>query len=202
MAKLKQKVDLILHPVRMRLLLSLVGQPHTAQELAEMLPDVPQATLYRHLNRLAEGGVVAVIEERAVRGATEKVYAADAHAGFVSPDEMAQASRDEHMRFFLAFMATLLDDYSRYLQRKHIDLLADGVGYRKHVLYLSEEEFAEFVQRLNESLAPFFQNEPTPDRTARLFSTIMMPGDGTIAAAEPQPVDQTTAAEQPDERSE
>ena len=70
------KPDLILHPIRMRIILALAqGRSLTAQELGAALPDVAQATLYRHLNRLLKGGVLAVVDERQVRGAVERIYA-------------------------------------------------------------------------------------------------------------------------------
>ena len=47
--------DLLLHPVRLRIVQALVGSPMTPLHLKEQLGDVPQATLYRHLSQLFEG---------------------------------------------------------------------------------------------------------------------------------------------------
>lgn len=41
------KVDLLLHPVRLRVVQALLGQEMTPQQLVDALGDVPQATLYR-----------------------------------------------------------------------------------------------------------------------------------------------------------
>lgn len=66
----------MLHPVRLRILQAFRGRSAmTARELAERLADVPQATLYRHLGALTDGGVLRVVEERRVRGAVERVFA-------------------------------------------------------------------------------------------------------------------------------
>jgi len=49
--------DLVLHPVRMRILLAVAhGQQMTPLALAAQLPGVPQATLYRHIKALAASG--------------------------------------------------------------------------------------------------------------------------------------------------
>ena len=48
------------------------GAPETAQQLSEELQDVPQATLYRHLNKLEHAGVLVVAEERQVREPSSK----------------------------------------------------------------------------------------------------------------------------------
>ena len=68
-------VDLILHPVRLRILLALADNHWSARQIAQVMPDVAQATLYRHINALAEGNILQIVEERPVRGTVEKVYA-------------------------------------------------------------------------------------------------------------------------------
>ena len=70
------KINTILHPVRMRIMQSLLGGKElTAQEISNRVSDVPQASLYRHLNSLLEAEVLEVVEENKVRGTMEKVYA-------------------------------------------------------------------------------------------------------------------------------
>jgi DNA-binding transcriptional ArsR family regulator len=68
--------DLVLHPVRLRILQAFLGGRHlTTGDLARELPDVAQAGLYRHVSRLAKGGVLEVVGERQARGAVERTYA-------------------------------------------------------------------------------------------------------------------------------
>ena len=51
------------------LVLALAAQQEmTTAQLAERLPDVAHATLYRHVAVLAEGGGLEVVDERRVRG--------------------------------------------------------------------------------------------------------------------------------------
>ncbi len=169
------KADLLLHPVRMRILLALAGQRLTAQQLAEALPDVAQATLYRQINKLAQGAVLAVVEQRPVRGTVEKVYALVGQSANLSGDELGGAGREENLRYFLTFLVGLLGDYERYLRRETIDPLADGVGYRAVPLHLSDEEFVQMVVALNTALLPFLQHAPAPGRRARLLATISIP---------------------------
>jgi DNA-binding transcriptional ArsR family regulator len=175
MAK-KTKADLILHPIRMRILIALAGRQKTSQELASELPDIPQATLYRHINRLAKAGLLEVVEERPARGAVEKVYTVGAHTSMLTAEEMADFSKDDHMRYFITFVASLLDDFSRYLQHSHtVDMATEVVGYNKFPLELSDEEFQSLSAKMNEALAPYLDNPPGQDRQRRLFSFIVMP---------------------------
>lgn len=176
------KANLVLHPVRLRIIQALMGARQlTPQQLAEALPDVPQATLYRHINKLAGADVLAVVAERRVRGALEKVYALPESGAHLTQADLANASGDDHMQFFTHFVATLLGDFARYLERGEIDMLADGVGYRQVALYLSDEEFRQMATALNQALAPFLQHQPAPSRQRRLLTTIVMPGSDSVS---------------------
>jgi len=67
--------DLLLHPVRLRIVQAFLGdRALTTGELRAELPDVPPASLYRHIARLVDAGVLGVVSERRVRGAVERTY--------------------------------------------------------------------------------------------------------------------------------
>jgi DNA-binding transcriptional ArsR family regulator len=160
----------------MRLLMALAGHELTVGQLGQMLPDIPQATLYRHIKRLADNGVLRVVSENPVRGTVEKVYTLDTGHSNLRPEELAQLDGDQHMRLFVGFISSLLDDYARYLENcQPIDLVADGVGYRKAILHLSQTELIDMSRDLNLALKPYLTLTPSPERQARLFSTILMP---------------------------
>jgi len=184
-ANLESAAELILHPVRMRVIQLLgAGQPSTAQQLAEALSDVPPATLYRHLSKLLQGGILEVVSQRQVRGTQEKTYALKAQAAVLGPEEFAKASREDHMRYFASFLATLLGDYGRYLQRENLDPVADGVGYRTVPFNLSDAEFQQMIQALQEALLPFRGLPESPERTIRHFSTVLIPGQAAGTSKE------------------
>ncbi|GGO77822.1 helix-turn-helix domain-containing protein [Nonomuraea cavernae] len=167
--------ELALHPVRIRILGAVAGARRTPSDLAGLLPDVPQATLYRHIATLAKAGLLDVVEERKVGGATERVYALPEGAVTPTAESLASASPEEHARYFTAFVSSLLSEFSRYLAREHIDLVADGVGYQQLVLHLNDEEFVRFAQGFGELVRPLLANEPGENRSPRLLATILLP---------------------------
>ncbi len=170
------KVDLILHPVRMRILMAITGRQMTASQLAKTLPDVAQATLYRHINKLVDGGALLVIAEHQVRGATEKVYELVSERAMLSAEDVAGMDKNDHMRLFTAFVTTLLNDFLRYLDSSEpIDLAADGVGFHTMPLDLNDEELMALGKGLGELVQPYLQHKPRPDRRRRLFSTVLLP---------------------------
>ena len=119
--------ELLLHPVRLRIVQAFLGdRALTTSQLHAELPDVPPASLYRHVARLVERSVLSVVAERRVRGALERTYIMRAAAARISADEAAKMSAEEHRQAFLAFVAGLIGDAERYLARPDIDPLRTG----------------------------------------------------------------------------
>jgi DNA-binding transcriptional ArsR family regulator len=175
----RTKADLLLHPVRLRVVQALAVEGRLSPaELAEELGDVAPATLYRHINALAEAGMLAAVAERPARGTPERLYALAPSAGWLSPEDLASASGEDHLRHFTMFLGGLLGDFARYLAKGDPDFVADGAGYTQVPVELTDREFAELTGRLNAALAPALANRPTAQRTRRMLTTIAIPAGG------------------------
>jgi DNA-binding transcriptional ArsR family regulator len=170
--------SLILHPVRMRILLAFGrGIPLTAQGLADLLPDVARATLYRHLSILVDGGILEVVAEQRVRGAVERTYGLRQGGGSLSMADIETASREDHLRYFAWFAATLIDEYARYLRRDRIDLVTDGVMFREATVYLTDDEAADVAREMWSAVTRRVGTQPSPDRRPRTFAAASFPGE-------------------------
>jgi len=170
--------DLLLHPVRLRIVQAFLGdRALTTSALSAELADVPTASLYRHVARLVDAGVLQVVAERRVRGALERTYVLRVAAASIGLDQIAAMSADEHRQAFMAFVAGLLGDFDRYLARGDIDPLRDGASYRMAGMWLDDAEFAEMLRDLVRVLQPRLANPPAPGRKRRILATILLPGD-------------------------
>jgi hypothetical protein len=180
-------VDLLLHPVRLRIVEAFLGdRALTTSALSAELADVPPASLYRHVARLVEAGVLAIVAERRVRGALERTYVLRLSAAAIGLDEVEAMSADDHRHAFMAFVAGLLGDFDRYLAQGDIDLLRDGVSYRMAGLWVDDAEYAELLRELTRVLQPRLANPPRPGRKRRILGSVLMPGS---EAGSPRPGD-------------
>lgn len=173
------RAELIIHPVRLRIIRALGRERLTTQELAERLPDVPQSSLYRHLRLLRQGEVVDVVEARLVNGIQEKVYAVTGRT-HLSQEEMAQLSVDEHLTTFTTYVVSLLQAFASYLAASadedgRVDMAADFAGYTEVVFYADDLELQQFQQALNVALLPFIENKPTEGRRRYRMAIIAHP---------------------------
>jgi len=170
--------DLLLHPVRLRILQAFLGdRALTTSDLRAELGDVSPASLYRHVALLVDGGVLSVVAERRVRGTVERTYVLRVSAASVNLDELDKMTREDHRQLFMAFVAGLLGDFDRYLEREDVDLVRDGVGFRMAGVWLDDGEYAEFLRDLARVVQPRVANPPKPGRRRRILGWVLLPGE-------------------------
>jgi hypothetical protein len=175
--------DVLLHPVRLRVVQAFLGDRIlTTADLRAELPDVPVATLYRHVAVLADAGVLAVVGERKVRGAAERSYRLDVTAASVGPGDVAAMTADDHRRAFTTFAGALMAAFDRYVTRAarqgaYADLAADRVGYRQVAVWVTDEEFDAMAADLADALKARMANRPDGARRRRLVTTVHLPAD-------------------------
>jgi len=66
--------EILLHPYRFLIVAALGEKDATIKELRGMLPDIPQAAIYRGIQKLEEAKLVKRISEKKVRGAVEATF--------------------------------------------------------------------------------------------------------------------------------
>ncbi|MCU1669911.1 MAG: hypothetical protein JWP40_2838 [Blastococcus sp.] len=170
-------VELLLHPVRLRIVQSFLGERElTTGQLRELLPDVAKPTLYRQVAILADAGLLEVAGERRVRGAAERTYRLRVEAASIGPQQAATLTHEQHRQAFTAFVAGLLGDFDRYLDRGDADLGRDLVSYRQAALHLTDEELMEMIGELREVISRRMAL-PAEGRRRRLMTTILLPAE-------------------------
>jgi AcrR family transcriptional regulator len=168
--------DLLLHPVRLRIVKAFLGdRALTTRQLAAELADVPTGSIYRHVARLTEAGVLHVVAERPVRGITERTYSLRLYAAQLQPDEIAAMTLEDHSNAFLAYVAGLVGDFDRYVATEPDDPAKDGAGYRVAAMWLTDGELADYARELATISLPRLANAPGQNRRRRMLYTVMLP---------------------------
>jgi Helix-turn-helix domain len=168
--------DLLLHPVRLRIVKAFLGdRALTTSQLAAELDNVPAGSLYRHIALLTKAGVLQVVAERRVRGAVERTYTLRLLAAQIQPDEAKAMTLDEHAQAFMAYVAGLLADFDRYLATEPPDPVRDGADYRVAGLWLTDAELADFLRDFRAVAQPRLANAPGPGRRRRMLYTVLLP---------------------------
>jgi len=169
-----QKLDLLLHPVRMRLINAMAGAlVLTTSDLCARMPDLPKATVYRHVARLVRGGVFEVVGERRVRGAVERQLRLTRERARIDTEASRSMTLEDHRRGFTSATAALLVEFNRYLDQG-ADPVEDGVSYRQGTIWLRRADVARLHRDVT-ALLRKLDRAPGKDRTPYLLSTILFP---------------------------
>jgi DNA-binding transcriptional ArsR family regulator len=168
--------DILLHPVRMRIFAEVTGGNATAKTIGMALPDVPQATLYRHINKLLEGGFLEVADEIPIRGTVERVFKIGKSG--LSSNELAGMDADELRSTLNTILGGFISDIDRYLGSHHggsVDPLAEGFEFSKAQIHLTDDEFRQVQKELRNLLEPLVHFRPSKDRRRRSFAYLFIP---------------------------
>ncbi len=173
------KADLIIHPIRLKLLRELVNEELTTQALSERLPDVPLSSIYRHLKLLLDSQLVEVSDTRLVKGIQERTYRAIQPA-VLGPADIAGWSAADHLRYFTSYALTLINEFNQFLAAKQrrqqpINMDVDRAGYREVNLYATIEELDNAIQAINAAILPLAKNRRQRDRRKYKLATVLHP---------------------------
>jgi hypothetical protein len=168
--------DLLLHPVRLRIIKAFLGdRALTTSQLAAELDDIPAGSLYRHVGLLADAGVLQVVAERRVRGAVERTYTLRSTAAQMQPAEVAAMTPEEHSAAFMAYVGGLVDDFDRYVTSASFNPTKDRADYRVFGMWLTDAEYLDFLHDLYAIVQPRLANPPDRRRRRRMTYTVMLP---------------------------
>jgi predicted MarR family transcription regulator len=179
--KLATDPSLILHPIRVRIVYAVEGRAMSSQQIALELPDVPQASLYRHIKKLHDAGVLVVTGERQVHGTVERVYEVEPSAAFVD-DKKLVSSRDKSIRYFEIYLSCLRHAFARYTAQPVFALKKDGVTFFSEFAYLTDEEQIAFNRQVRDLIEGVKRKAPAPGRRRRNLSLIALPEAAPLPA--------------------
>ncbi len=147
-------VETVLHPGRLRIVHALMDRELTARQLSAELSDIPQASLYRHVGRLVEAGVLRVTREEQVRGGTQRTYTVVESAVTLGPRDFDGASPADHQRYFAAFAGALVAGFEQYLRSTGAAPARDAVVYQQVPVWVTPAESRRLAAQITELLRP------------------------------------------------
>lgn len=170
--------SVLLHPARLRIVQVLRdGEEFTTHQIRELLPDIPIATLYRHVATLVDAGVVEIADERQVRGTSEKIYRIAPTLANPTAEELKALTPDDLLTVFTVFTSGTIRDMETYLHTGSPELVEDRVNFAQADFWASDEELDNFLETLTAALLQLRKNTRRADRRPRRLTTILMPND-------------------------
>jgi DNA-binding transcriptional ArsR family regulator len=168
-------VETVLHPVRLRIVHALMDRELTARQLSAELRDIPQASLYRHVGRLVDAGVLRVTREERVRGGTQRTYTVVESTVALGPRDFDEASPADHQRYFAAFVGALVAGFEQYLRTAGAAPNRDGVVYQQIPVWVTPAESRQLAATITDLLRPLRARAGGRRRRRTTFAMVVHP---------------------------
>lgn len=180
-----EQLKAISDPLRTKILMNLVKQPYTGQQLAELL-GITRNNIYFHLRELEKHGVIRIIKKEEKNGIVQKYYRA-VSSRFI-PDDRLLPSVDLVETSRQVFMETveLTREKIQLAPPASFQLSQANQELHKNIsaayqLYGDEESFTAFLNDFKKLLQQHF-TKPGEDKEGKqsyYLSLIGFPDDGS-----------------------
>ena len=161
--------EVVMNPVRQRIFqYFLLHETGTAKELKKALPDVPSASMYRHIKILADHSILMVVGENRIRGTVESVY---------QLNRSALATEDESGNAVQMSLLSICTSFARYFASGHADPKKDMLLLTNCTLLLTDEEFLRFLSEINEIVLKYMKAESAENGKTRRITLISAPAN-------------------------
>ena len=159
--------EVVMNPVRQRIFqYFLLHETGTVKDIKKALPDVPSASLYRHVKILADSSILVIVGENRIRGTVESIYRMNKSA-LSAGDESGEAVQMSLMSICAAF--------AKYFSGGNADPERDMLLFTNCTLLLTDGEFSDFLSEINEVALRYMKVEAKAGSKTRQITLISAP---------------------------
>jgi len=171
----KDAIKSIMNPIRLKIITEITSKgTATTKEIQEVCQDIPQASLYRHIQILLKNGVLKVDSENKVRGMMERVYAINDNPSIELNKRLENVSKQELSELFSLFAVSLLSDMDTYIKNtEKLNLNDKQIRFSSESMYLSNEELIEVSKEINLVMDKRRGNKAENSRKLRKISVVI-----------------------------
>ena len=167
-----EMVEIVMNPVRQRIFqYFLLHETGTVKEIRKALPDIPSASLYRHVKILTDNSVLMVVGENRIRGTVESIY---------QLNKDALTIEDENGNAVQMSLLSICASFTKYFSGSNVDPQKDMLLFTSCTLVLTDEEFSHFLSEVNEVAVKYMKTKATENSKTRQITLISSPTDGQV----------------------
>ena len=170
-----KRSNIIVQPLSMRIIRLLINNELSTKEIKNILNDIPQATLYRHIKKMHNIGLLKVVKEEIIKGIIKKTYTFEKNSGMLNKEDIQKMSTEEYEDLFMQFITVIIGDFKNNLENNKS--FKEEISFSQAPIYLSEKELMDMDKEITQVLKKYLDNKKTEDRKQRLLSFIFMSGD-------------------------
>ena len=162
-----EMAEVVMNPVRQRIFqYFLLHETGTVKDIKKALPDVPSASLYRHVKMLADSSILVVVGENRIRGTVESIYRLN---------KSALSAGEESGNAVQMSLLSICAAFAKYFSGGNADPERDMLLFTNCTLLLTDGEFSDFLSEINEVALKYMKVEAKADSKTRQITLISAP---------------------------
>lgn len=162
-----EMAEVVMNPVRQRIFqYFLLHETGTVKDIKKALPDVPSASLYRHVKILADSSILVVVGENRIRGTVESIYRLN---------KSAMSAGEESGNAVQMSLLSICAAFAKYFSGGDADPERDMLLFTNCTLLLTDGEFSDFLSEINEVALKYMKVEAKADSKTRQITLISAP---------------------------
>ncbi|MCI5510481.1 MAG: helix-turn-helix domain-containing protein [Eubacterium sp.] len=170
----KDYMEACMNATRQRIIqVIMINKEATSAEIGEELPDIPRASLYRHIKVLLDAEIITVVKEEFKRGSMEKTYA-------IAPQRPYDDTNEEYNSMIQSALMGLQGEFYRYFNGENPDPQRDLLTVGSASLMMSDDEMMEFIKAYGELIQRYMPNKAGEGRKVRKVTFVISPNEGDV----------------------
>lgn len=167
----KNYMEACMNATRQRIIqIIMIKKEATSAEIGEELPDIPRASLYRHIKVLLDAKIITVVKEEFKRGSVEKTYAIASQVPYENTNE-------EYNGLIQSALMGLQGEFYRYFHGEDPDPHRDLLTVASASLMMSDEETMDFIKAYGDLIQKYMKNKPAEGRKVRKVTFVISPNE-------------------------
>lgn len=167
----KDYMKACMNPTRQRIIqVIMIKKEATSADIGEELPDIPRASLYRHIKVLLDAEVITVVKEEFKRGSMEKTYA-------IATQMPYEDTNEEYNSLIQSALMGLQGEFYRYFNGENPDPQRDLLTLGSASMMMSDEEMMEFIKAYGELIQRYMLNKSAGGRKIRKVTLVISPNE-------------------------
>lgn len=166
----ESKINVLIHPVRLRIASLFGARGLTTKQISDALPDIPQGSLYRHIKKMVDVEIIQVAKERPVKGVLEREYRLNHKAALLNAQDINSTDSESLKNIYMTLILDLMREINECIDMPDYNIETHGPRFLKMYRYTDSHDRENMVKKLLGSVGETSGAEPTDGKNRTLVS--------------------------------
>ncbi len=165
------KVNILTKYPTLEVLRLLREQELTIREISNYIKDISRSTLYKHINRMHDEGLIIISKKNIVNGLNQNVYKTNGSNSLITKKDLTD--KESLSSFYYRFIYSAINDFEVAKNSLPDEEFLNSTIFLRDVYYMNEQEKLNFYKEIRDVMKKYHKLEKRDDRNLQNFLFFM-----------------------------